>query len=128
MNHEPEFIYICRNGSKAKDLRLNREQDWLTGLSFSTEPQPVSLKFSVEKLRAAGYVVRFDGGQQVYQLFTNKPVGENRYFHPAHVTIYLPNRLEWDAWYEADVKLRTVPGAFSEYAERLFDLRERDEG
>jgi hypothetical protein len=103
-NSEPEFIY--REGpDKAKRVRLYREVDWKTGLSFSTfqfPPPNGSIIYSVDKLRANGYIVNFDGSQptldlpffgggQHFGIPVTLPVG--------HVTVYYNDESYWTQWY-----------------------------
>ena len=59
MTVKPEYIY--RLGSRAKDLALTRESDYLTGLSFQDEPVGRHfLTLSVENLEKNGFIVRPD--------------------------------------------------------------------
>ena len=48
----------------------------------------------------------------------------NRTFGPDHVSVYLPNLAEWDAWYQAEQALKGVPGGASPETLRLYSLRE----
>jgi hypothetical protein len=129
LSQESQFIYIYRRGKGYRATRLYREQDWQTGLSFSVEPFSRGLKFSVEKLRQAGYAVRFDADELIYTLFTNEPFvveGVQKRFGENHVTVYLPNKSEWDAWYQAELAIEDPTDGVSEQTLKLFELQEKE--
>ncbi len=104
----PEFIY--RSGGRIKALALTRKIDWLTGLSFYSEPYGLHyLKLRVNTLLANGFIVRADAGQPVKILWINELYIEPNSEEPIdfvenHVSAWHPDKAFWDAWYEADVR------------------------
>ena len=103
-----DFIYRA-GPDKAKTVSLHRPQDWETGLSFTDYPLPgYSIRYRGSVLRAAGFMVRPDGGQPVYKLWTGEPVidhrtGQQAIFPTGHVTVYHEDRQYWDQWHQADL-------------------------
>lgn len=130
-----EARYIYRIGKqKPKSVALRRPDDWITGLSFtSLKPAQTYLTYNVQKLRNAGYVVRFDQpGALVLDVHTGlKPasglLGLNRAtFGLNHVSVYLVDLVRWDRWFEAEKKLEgDLPYYPSVETQNLYDLREK---
>jgi len=125
---EPDIIY--REGkNKAKTLRLYRQKDWESGLSFSIIQPSEYIKFSAAKLSANGYVVRYDKlNSIVYNVFTGNPVigsdGQPETFDKiGHVTVYHQNKAYWDDWYTQEQQYTGTPN-FSQQTQSLYDLRE----
>jgi hypothetical protein len=125
-----EFIYRAPGNRGAKDFSLHRERDCLTGLSFldyDYGTQPV--KFRVQTLLDAGYIVVKDGGTLARKL----PFWGGELFEyyddyvqlpDEHYTVYHPDEIVWTAWYQADLKNMNTP-LVSEYLQSFYDLREK---
>jgi RHS repeat-associated protein len=127
-----EYIYRRAGNDRrfrVQDCRLSREADFLTGLSFeNTKPSTPHGRFNVNRLVKAGYLVRFDGGELIYTLFTNEPYivdGRHRKFGPSHVSLYLQDERSWEDWYNTDLSYKGTSAA-SGYAHRLCSLAETD--
>jgi RHS repeat-associated protein len=125
---EDSGIYIYRRGNpnSMKTTALYREDDWKTGLSFSTKPPADKyLKFKVINLLIAGFAVFPDGGRPFTNIIDGTPFSD-RVAGPDHVSVFLPDRARWDAWYNAE-KGNTTQNPFvpnSEETSNLYSLRE----
>lgn len=85
---------------------LFREDDWKSGLSFSTKRPPKQyLKFRVLTLLGAGFAVYPDGGRECTNILDGGPL-DGGIASPDHVSVFLPDRRRWDAWYDPK---RTTP-------------------
>jgi hypothetical protein len=110
MTELPKYIY--RMGNRVKDLALNKNRDFLTGLSFFDEPTAnACLKLSVETLQTNGFIVRPDAGKIASHLFDEQVYIEPNYgesipFPNNHVTVWYPDKKYWQVWYENDLANR----------------------
>ena len=96
------FIYRRGNPSSLKTTALYRESDWKSGLSFSTKrPAEKHLKFRVINLLIAGFAVFPDGGREFSNIIEGGPL-DDRIAGPDHVSVFLPDRIRWDAWYNSE--------------------------
>lgn len=126
---DPGKNYIYRKADRPnnpKSVAIKRPIDWQSGLSFSSrDPLVPSVKYFVPTLIAAGFIVRYDEGMPILGLFDNMPIKghEGQNFGKHHVSVYLPNQSDWDAWYEADKKTAGTSNA-SLQTLYLFNLRE----
>ncbi len=108
----PEFIY--RIGTRTKDLALTKRADWFTGFSFSTETfASAYLTLSVQTLIANGFVVKLDTGLLTTIWWSGEPYiepnsGEQLVYPENHISVWYPDKAFWDAWYEADLKMRNT--------------------
>lgn len=125
----PEVIY--RQGpARAKSLSLHRARDWATGLSFTAAPPSGDyIVFRSSTLRAAGFVVRPDGGNPVYELWEGNPVidprtGQQAVFPSGHVTVYHHDRAYWDRWHQTDLANKGTP-TIAPQLQALYGLREQ---
>lgn len=127
-----DFIYRAPSRG-AKSLSLHREQDWLTGLSFLDYPYGITvIKFSVAKLREAGYAVINDSLQSARllphfgaTLYIEPNSGESWSYPEGHHTVYHPDKAYWDAWHQADAANLNTPEV-SEPLKLFYELREED--
>jgi hypothetical protein len=127
IEEDQKGLFVYRQGEdKPKTVALRREIDWQTGLSFQYKKPPSPyIKFRVLTLLVAGYIVRPDvPGTAVTDVHDGRPIQPSRTYGPDHVTVYLPDMSRWDAWYEAEQKLKGVPGGASAETLALYALRE----
>ena len=122
-----QYIYRLDPCKTAKCVSLHKIDDYETGLSFTEHrTSPTDTEFRVDKLEAAGFVVRYDGGQLVTMLFTGEPwegYGVQAWFPKDHVTVYWPNEEQWREWYEQDTAYRGQ-AQYANLAIVLWNLRE----
>ena len=120
------YVYRRGNPNSMKTTALYREDDWKSGLSFSTKrPNEKHLKFSVKSLLFAGFAVFPDGGRAFTNIIDGGPL-DDRTAGPDHVSVFIPDRTRWDAWYNAE-KDNTTQNPFvpnSEETRTLYSLRE----
>ncbi len=117
------FIYRQGNPKSPKSVALNRESDWKTGLSFSLKrPDKDSLKFRTLSLLIAGYAVFPDGGRLGTDLETGLPYGD-AITPPDHVSVFIPDKRRWDAWYYEELGYKGQP-LYSQETLALYNLRE----
>ena len=101
---EDSGLYIYRRGNpnSLKTTALYREADWKCGLSFTTKrPDDKHLKFRVINLLAAGFAVFPDGGREFSNIIDGGPLN-GQIAGPDHVSVFLPDRMRWDGWYNAE--------------------------
>jgi hypothetical protein len=116
---------------RLKTVALNRFVDCVSGLSFFLTPRSgENLRYKVQDLISAGFIVRPDaGGSPITDVRTGKsppdpndypisayPEQDPRIFQPntfqnnGHVTVWLAFIPDWDAWYLQERSQKGVPG------------------
>jgi hypothetical protein len=128
--HEQLIYREARQGMRAKSVALRREDDWDTGLSFTSRPPQARLYlvYRIIILEGFSFTVEFDGGQAIVGRRTGTPFltqdDQPRFYSARHTSIYRQD-LTWDAWYKAEQDNFGQPTT-SFYSEAFFFLREED--